>query len=190
MGISELGADTIDRRIGQRLKQLRNDRAWSLDELAKRSGVSRATLSRLENADVSATTSVLSKLCSAYGLSLSRLLYLVEGGFAPLVRRDAQPVWLDPEVAFQRRAVSPPAPTLAGEAVEATLAPGTQIAYDGPSKLGSEHHLVLLDGRLRVTVDGVIHDLTPGDCLRYQLFGPSAFETPGGEGARYLLFTV
>ena len=30
----------------------------------------------------------------------------------------------------------------------------------------------------------------PGDCLRYQLFGPSAFVTPANSGARYLLFIV
>ncbi|MBL8895276.1 MAG: helix-turn-helix domain-containing protein, partial [Rhizobiales bacterium] len=34
---------SIDRLIAQRLKALRNERGWSLDELAKLSGVSRAT---------------------------------------------------------------------------------------------------------------------------------------------------
>ena len=36
--------------------------------------VSRASLSRLENAEVSPTASVLGRLCAAYGLTMSRLM--------------------------------------------------------------------------------------------------------------------
>lgn len=180
----------IDERIAQRLRGLRAERNWSLDELARRSGISRASLSRLENAEVSPTASSLGRLCAAYGLTLSRLMHMVEGDFAPLVPSDAQPVWVDPETGFNRRSVSPPAQTLAGEALECRLGPGTRIGYDAPPRPGLEHHLVLVEGQLEVTVDGKSHALGPGDCLRYQLFGPSAFSTPEGTGARYFLFMV
>jgi len=181
---------SIDRRIAQRLRGLRAERSWSLDELARRSAVSRATLSRLENAEVSPTASVLGKLCAAYGLTMSRLMHMVEDAFAPLVRRDTQPVWSDPTIGFRRRSVSPPAQTLAGEALECELEPGTHIAYDQPPRPGLEHHLLMIEGRLAVTVGGQTHDLRPGDCLRYQLLGPSAFATPAQCGARYVLFMV
>lgn len=181
---------TIEDRIAGRLRALRGERGWSLDALADRSGVSRATLSRIENAEVSPTTSVLGKLCAAFGLTVSRLMHMVEDGFAPVVRRADQPEWADPEVGFRRRSVSPPARPLAGEAVESAIDPDTRIAYDAPPRAGLEHHLVMLEGRLEVTVDGQAHDLRAGDCLRYQLFGPSAFVTPPGSGARYLLFVV
>ncbi len=124
------------------------------------------------------------------GLTLSRLMLMVEDDFPLLVRRDAQPVWVDPATGFQRRIVSPPAQALAGEALECTLEPDTRIEYDGPARPGLEHHVVMLEGRLSVTVGGRPHDLGPGDCLRYQLFGPSVFETPAGTGTRYILFTV
>jgi len=182
--------ESIDWRIAQRLRSLRIARDWSLDELAKRSSVSRATLSRLENAEVSATASVLGKLCAAYDLSVSRLMYMVEDDFAPLVRRGAQSVWTDPEIGFRRRSVSPPAQTLAGEVLECELEPGVRIAYDRPPRQGLEHHLLLIQGRLEVTVDGQAYDLRPGDCLRYQLFGPSAIATPEKSAARYILFIV
>ncbi|MDJ0946650.1 MAG: XRE family transcriptional regulator [Kiloniellales bacterium] len=187
-----LSADdaSVDRRIAQRLKGLRAERGWSLDELARRSAVSRASLSRLENGEVSPTASVLGRLCAAYGLSLSRLMYLVEDGFAPLVRREAQPVWTDRESGFRRRSLSPPAQSLAGEALACELEAGRHIAYERPPRPGLEHHLHLVEGRLEVTVDGRRHDLRPGDCLRYQLFGPSAFATPAESGARYTLFIV
>jgi transcriptional regulator with XRE-family HTH domain len=178
---------TIDQRIAQRLKSLRAERGWSLDELAGRSDVSRATLSRLENAEVSPTATVLGKLAAAHGLTISRLMHLVEDDFAPLVPRDAQPVWRDPATGFKRRSVSPPARTLAAEVLECTLEPGTRITYDEPPRRGLEHHLLLTEGRLDITVDGRAHALRPGDCLRYQLFGASTFATPPDAGAKYIL---
>lgn len=180
---------SIDRQIAQRLKSLRAERGWSLDELAKRSTVSRATLSRLENAEVSATAAVLGRLCAAYGMTLSRLIRLVEEEFAPLIPKDNQPVWTDPTNGFVRRSVSPPARMLAAEALEAWLEPGTEIIYDHPPRPGLEHHIILTEGRLDVTVEGREHQLGPGDCLRYQLFGRSEFRT-GDQPARYFLFMV
>lgn len=187
---TSLDMHAIDQRIARRLKGLRAERNWSLDELARRSAVSRATLSRLENAEVSPTAQALGKLCSAYGLTMSRLMHMVEDEFAPLVHRDAQPVWTDPSVGFRRRSVSPPAQSLAGEMLECELEPGARIAYDNPPRPGLEHHLLLIDGQLEVSVDGQTYALNPGDCLRYQLFGPSAFATSEHSGARYVLFML
>ena len=70
------------------------------------------------------------------------------------------------------------------------LEPGTRIAYDEPPRPGLEHHLVLLDGALTIAVGGQTHELGPGDCLRYQLFGSSVFATPEHSGARYLIFIL
>lgn len=181
---------TIDQRLAQRLKMLRTERGWSLDHLAKLSKVSRATLSRLENADVSPTASVLGKLCAAYGLPMSRLMRMVEDDYDPLIRPNEQTVWHDPSVGFRRRSLSPPAQTLAGEVLECRLDAGVQIAYEAPPRQGLEHHLYLLEGALEVSVNGRAHQLQPGDCLRYQLFGPSAFATSEDSAAKYLLFIV
>jgi transcriptional regulator with XRE-family HTH domain len=182
--------DTIDGRIAQRLRALRAERGWSLDELARRSLVSRASLSRLENGEVSATAAVLGKLCAAYGLQMSRLLRMVEDDFAPLCRPAAQEVWHDSTIGFHRRSVSPPADTLSGEVLECTLEPGAAIAYDRAPRPGLEHHLLLVEGRLTVSLDALSYALEPGDCLRYRLFGTSAFTTPADTGARYFLFMV
>lgn len=182
--------DAMDHRIAERLRALRAERGWSLEDLARRSKVSRATLSRLENAEVSPTASVLGKLCATYGMTLSRLMHMVEDRFEPLLRRNAQPVWTDKSAGFRRRSISPPAQTLVGEALECELEPGTRLAYDDPPRPGLEHHLLLLAGRLELTVDGKTYDLKPGDCLRYQLFGSSKFAASERLGARYVLFMV
>ena len=180
----------MDRRIAERLRRLRTDRGWSLDELARRAEVSRASLSRLEKAEVSATATVLGRICAAYGLTVSRLMVMAEEAYPPRVAAGDQPVWRDPATGFERRAVSPPAQSLAGEVIACTLPAATVIAYDRPPRAGLEHHLVMQDGMLLLTVDGQRHELRAGDCLRYQLFGPSRFETLPGLGASYLLFML
>jgi transcriptional regulator with XRE-family HTH domain len=180
----------IDRRIARRLRQLRTERAWSLERLARDSGVSRATLSRLENAEVSATAAVLGRLCASFGITQSRLMLLVEDDFPAVVRPDDRPVYVDASVGFRRQSVSPPAGPLAGEVLSCSLAPGAVIDYERPPRPGLEHHILLEEGNLAVTVGGMTHRLAPGDCLRYRLDGPSRFETPPDRSARYLLFLV
>ena len=182
--------DPVSRGIAVRLKQLRQDHHWSLEELAAKTGVSRATLSRLENAEVSPTASVLGKLCVPYSLTISRLMSMVESDFTPLVERETQTLWQDRKTGFRRRSVSPPAGTLAAEVLECELDPGARVAYDAPPKPGLEHHIVMLEGHLEVTIDGTAHDLNVGDCLRYQLFGASSFRTPDNQSAKYVLVVV
>lgn len=190
MKTAALVDDSIEWRIAQRIRSLRAERQWALDELAQRSGVSRASLSRIENGEVSPTAAVLSRLCAAFGLTLSRLMVLVEESFVPRVPREDQLTWTDPDTGYQRRSVSPPASGLSGEVIESTLKPSTRIAYDQPPRSGLEHHLVMLDGALTLTVSGQRHELKPGDCLRYRLDGGSLFETPAHTGARYFLFML
>ncbi|MWB76553.1 helix-turn-helix domain-containing protein [Pseudooceanicola sp. 216_PA32_1] len=181
--------DTLTTRLAERLRALRRERGHSLDQLTALSGVSRGTLSRLENGEVSPTAEVLGKLCAAYGLPMSRLMRMIEGAPAPLVPLAAQEDWIDPATGFRRRAVSPPAAWLSGEVIEGHLPPDTVIRYAAPPVMGLEHHLILREGALEMEIGATTHSLRPGDCLRYVLDGPTAFRG-GPEGALYLLFMV
>lgn len=182
--------DDLTPRLADRLKRLRQEAKWSLETLAQRSGVSRATLSRLENAEVSPSAEVLGRLCAAYRLPMSRLIQMVEQDFVARIPATAQTVWHDPATGYARRSVSPPAEALRGEVIEGTLPAGARIAYDTPPVEGLEHHLVMLSGALTLTVENTAHTLTTGDCLRYRLHGPTLFEAGPDEPARYLLFLV
>jgi len=187
MGNDALTVQTLDDRIAGRLKALRVERGWSLDDLSRRCGISRASLSRLENADVSPTATMLGKLASSYGLSISRLMAMAETDFVPLVTAGEQTGWEDPETGFLRQSVSPPAHALAGELVKCALPAGQRIEYPVTPRAGLEHHLYMLDGMLDLTVNGTTYRLRQGDCLRYQLYGPSVFETGRDHSAGYLL---
>ena len=174
------------RALATHLKLLRTDQGLSLQDLAAKSGISRATLSRIENAEVSPTAETLGRVASAFALPLSQLLAPLEPGFPPLVRHGDQSLWADPENGFTRRALSPPSGQLKLEMIECTIDAHQCIAYERPAFPGHEHHLVLLAGAIVLTVDGIRHDLFPGDCLRYRLHGPSSFET-GDKPARYII---
>jgi transcriptional regulator with XRE-family HTH domain len=176
-----------DTRLAQRLRELRLERRWSLEELAVRSGISRATLSRTENNDVSPTAAVLGRLCAAFELTMSRLLAQVELDQPALVPKKAQPEWVDPETGFRRRQISPPAADFECELLRCELPAGREIHYPVPPRKGLEHHLYLESGALELTVDGGVHTLRKGDCLRYKLHGASAFKALHGRAAHYFL---
>lgn len=179
-----------DDKIALRLNTLRRARGWSLDDLAHRSSISRATLSRLENGVVSPTISVLGKLCTVYELTMSRLMAMVETDFEPLITTKNQTVWRDRETAFTRKSVSPPSESLCAEVLQCEIPAQTQIEYEKPPKPGLEHHLLLLNGQLTITIDDTSYELNSGDCLRYLLFGRSVFMTKAGVSAKYLLVIV
>lgn len=182
-----MGNETFELKLIRRLAVLREERGWSLDQLAKESGISRATLSRLERGESSPTAALLGRLCTVYGLPMSRLIAEVEEGGATLVRAAEQAVWTDPASGFTRRMVSPPLRGLRAELVEGRLPAGAVIHYAQPAVQGMEQHLWMLSGTLDYTLDGIDYHLQAGDCLRFRLFGPTRFSCPGPAPAHYLI---
>ncbi|MEP3245247.1 MAG: helix-turn-helix domain-containing protein [Sneathiella sp.] len=183
-------AAQLTNRLSARLKELRSDKGWSLERLAEFSGISRATLSRIENANVSPTTDILGKLCTVYAMSLTRLMASIEDDYAPLIRPHEQKIWTDKASGFSRRSLSPPAGSLAAEVIHCILEPGASLSYDAPPITGQEHHLVMQEGELLLIVEGKKYELKAGDCLRYQLFGATAFKADDVTGAKYLMVLV
>ena len=174
MNVSERSASD---RLAAHLRSLRKRHGMTLDMLAGKTGLSRATLSRMEKNDVSPTAETLGRLASVYALPISQLLAPLEQSFQPVVRRRDQPVWNDPKRAFERRSVSPPSGQLALELIEGSLGADQLIAYDAPAVPGQEHHLYVLSGQIEITVEGKAYELRQGDCLRYLLFGETVFKT-------------
>lgn len=63
-----LGDDLAVFGVGDVLRKLRKDRAWTLDDLAQASGVSRTTLWELENGKTDTRGSTLKRIAQAFGL--------------------------------------------------------------------------------------------------------------------------
>jgi transcriptional regulator with XRE-family HTH domain len=97
--------DDFTQRLAERLRHERDSRGWSLADLAERSGVAKATISKIERAEASPTAVILVKLASAFGLTLAGLMLRAEAREDRLVRSGEQPIWRDPETGYLRKQV-------------------------------------------------------------------------------------
>jgi len=70
--------DDFSTRLARRILLERESRGWSLADLADQSGVSKATISKIERAEVSPTAVILVKLASAFDLTLAGLMLRAE----------------------------------------------------------------------------------------------------------------
>ena len=59
--------------LGQRVRELRKDRGWTLQQAAHGVGLARSTLSKIENGQMSPTFEAVQKLASGLGISIPQL---------------------------------------------------------------------------------------------------------------------
>ncbi|MEM6905953.1 MAG: XRE family transcriptional regulator [Pseudomonadota bacterium] len=60
-------------KLGERVRQLRQQRAWTLEEAAKRAGLARSTMSKIENEQMSPTFDAVQKLARGLGIDVPQL---------------------------------------------------------------------------------------------------------------------
>jgi transcriptional regulator with XRE-family HTH domain len=179
--------DAIDRDIGARLKALRGAGALTLEELAERSGVSRAMLSRIERGESSPTAQLLNRVCAGLGVTLSSLFAAAEAPATPLSRRADQPVWRDPGSGYLRRVVTPPGSGSPAEMIEVEFPPGAAVAFESQRLATAHQHVWVIDGAMEITVGQATHRLEKGDCLHMRLDRPMGFHNPTERPARYVV---
>ena len=80
--------DDTGLQLAQRLRLERDSRGWSLARLAEISGVSKASISKIERAEVSPTAVILVRLAAAFDLTLAGLLLRAENPGGRLLRAD------------------------------------------------------------------------------------------------------
>ncbi|WP_226951301.1 helix-turn-helix domain-containing protein [Rhizobium terrae] len=176
----------IETAISERLKTLRTAAGLTLDELAARSGVSRAMISRIERAEASPTAALLARLSEALGLSLSAFFADDEPAYSPLSRRADQKLWRDPQTGYLRRAVSPPGMPSRVDIVEVDFPAGARVSF--PPRAESRvmtQHVWLFEGVLEMIIGETVHTLHPGDCLYMHIGDAFDFHNPSDRPARY-----
>ncbi len=178
--------DRQARAIAARIRLEREARDWSLAELAARSGVSKAMISKVERCEASPTATVLGRLSGAFGLPLSVLLALAEREGDRLARRDEQPVWTDPETGYTRRTLSP-ANGGQLELLEVVLPPGVRVPYPASAFSFQHQQIYVLDGHLDFLEGSRSHALAAGDCLQLGAPADCVFVNAGSGATRYLV---
>ncbi|MDE2288509.1 MAG: helix-turn-helix domain-containing protein [Burkholderiales bacterium] len=175
--------------IASRIKIEREARGWSLADLAERSGVSKAMISKIERGEASPTATVLGRLSGAFGLSLSMLLVLAEQSGERISRHEQQPVWHDPETGYTRRAVSPPTGGML-ELLEVVLPAKVRIPYPATAFAFQHQQIWVRQGTLVFEEGSQTHRLEAGDCLQLGSPADCAFFNPGPAACVYVVALV
>lgn len=150
--------------FGSRLKELRARRGWTLQELAARSGLSRAFLSRLESGNRHASIAAALTLSRIFDVSLTSLFESPADETSCVIVRAAD--------ASEKSANGLKYSPLSQAGRPFNLQP-LRVRVS-PLRRGHEHFhhdgeewIYVLSGKLTLSLAGQAHDLEPGDAAHF-----------------------
>jgi transcriptional regulator with XRE-family HTH domain len=160
--------ETINEHLGRRVKKLRADRGWSLDNLAQASGVSRSMLSEIEREKANPTLAVTFRIANAFAMTIAELIESSEKQAAIQVVRatDRGQVYRS-DKHCQIRTLSPLNLEKDVEFYEVTLRPGGELRSTSHFE-GTREFLTVEVGNVRVESGTDKSDLTRGDSATYR----------------------
>jgi transcriptional regulator with XRE-family HTH domain len=169
--------------LARRIRGERDARGWSLGGLAERAGVSKAMLSKIERAEASPTAATLSRIATAYGLTLAALFERATEGSRLLRARD-QPIWRDPKTSYLRRQV------FLSQSNPLELPPRQEVGFPA-----SAYHLIhqvvwVLENRLVILEGERRHELSAGDRVEFDAPSDVVFRNEGKAPCRYVVAVV
>jgi transcriptional regulator with XRE-family HTH domain len=181
--------DEVNAAVGRNVRAGRTRLAWTLEELAARSGVSRGMLHQVEQARTNPSIATICRLADALGVSVASLVEAPEAPSARVVRADqAIPLWNGAPGSSHRLLVG----SGTREQVElwdAHLAPGDGYQAEA-HPAGTRELLLVIDGELTMEVDGVPHRVGPGDAIAFVADRAHAYRNTGEAPVRFAMAVV
>lgn len=172
--------------IGGRVRQERQARQWTLDQLAEVSDVSRRMLINIEQGVANPSIGILLKLSDALGVGLSALVEAAGPTAVKLTRSGTGPVLWSSEAGGRAVLVSNTAPPDVLELWDWTLGAGDRYASDAHAA-GTRELLHVLKGKVVVEVAEQVLALAPGDALTFPGDVPHAYVNQSASTARFSL---
>ena len=172
--------------LGARLRDRRPGRGWTLDELARRAGLSKSYLSRLEDGDRQPSLASLLSLAQAHGVPLASLF---GGAAAEEARGPALSCGpARPASARQRADLHAPVPPGRGRRMQPVrVVVSARREGDEMSRHDGEEWLLVLSGTLRLALDDETHVLHPGDSAHFDARRPHRLSALDGRDAELIL---
>ena len=177
-------------RVGVRTRDLRREQGLTLEELAQRSGVSRAMLSKIERGEKNPTLVVAAKVAEGLGVTLSRLVGVEEGREVIVLPRERQTVMRDPETGFERQLLSPSFGGRCVEFIRNVLPENSTSGEFPPHRRGVEEYVAVEKGRLKAVLRGEEYLLEEGDALYFEADIVHRFDNAGDEECSYYLVII
>lgn len=180
--------------IGERIRVLRKEHGFSLEELSHKSGVALATLSRLENGKGSGTFKTHQKIAEALGLAISQLYQGFESSGSEEEISVLQPKPEEAETfTYDDKASSI---FLASQISGKKMFPQMIVLQaEGRTALeqygqGTERWVFCLQGHLSVKVGGKEFPLGPGGTIYFKASQPHQFSNLGKVQVKALTVTT
>jgi transcriptional regulator with XRE-family HTH domain len=180
--------DLVSGHLRKRVKQLRAERAWSLDALARASGVSRSMLSQIERGQANPTVGVTFRIAHALGISLAELLEAPGTSTSiTVIRAQDRAYHYRSDGNCTIRTLSPLNLEKDVEFYEVELAERGELRSAAHFR-GTREFLTVQKGRVQVESGTDVEELGKGDSVSYRADLPHAIINIGSGPA--LLFLV
>jgi transcriptional regulator with XRE-family HTH domain len=181
--------DDLGAVIGSNLRRLRQRRGYSLETLAKLAGVSRAMVSQIEGGRSMPTIGLLWKIARALEVPFAALTRSGQVETITLLPAEKMKVLASRDGSFTSRALFPYETERQTEFYELTMAPKA-IELAEPHAPGTTENLVVVKGRLEITLGNEIRELGPGDAVFFVADQPHQYRNLSDEPALiYLVMT-
>ncbi|GAA0990940.1 helix-turn-helix domain-containing protein [Subtercola frigoramans] len=164
------------------LKAYRTNRAMTLAQVSKLSGISIAHLSRMENGERSPSVKILLQLSRALGVSMGELAGAPTTESEVHISRISERAEISLEDSQMISLSDPRSTTL--QAIELTLMPGRR---GEPAMHLGEEWIHVLKGKVDVSVDGLVTSLQKGDALHFRAERAHFVQNPTGRPATVLV---
>jgi transcriptional regulator with XRE-family HTH domain len=165
---AEMSAEDVSRHVCRRIRDLRQQRNWSLDVLSRASGVSRSMLSQIEREQANPTLAVTVKIASALGISMSELVeQVVPIHNIEVIRVEDRNSVFRSDANCSIRTLSPLHLEKDVEFYELTLHPDGALR-SAPHFEGTREFLTVQKGKVSVTSDAETTELNKGDSASYR----------------------
>jgi len=161
--------------ISATLKALRQERGWSLDKAAEKTGVSKAMLGQIERQESSPTIATLWKIASGFRTSFSSFIEDIHANIEEPIYRSGQAQQLHPQ--DKKIRVMPIFPfdsQLNFEVFVIELLPSCEH-LSPPHQRGVIEHIIVVEGKMEVLVNGAWKSLNKGEGLRFNANQPHGY---------------
>jgi transcriptional regulator with XRE-family HTH domain len=182
--------ESSSQAVGRRLRQLRGERGWSLEDLSAACGVSRSMLSQIERHQANPTLAVTLRIAQAFGISLGELVESAQpAASVDVVRADDRKFHYRSDENCCIRTLSPLHLEKDVEFYEVLLRAGGVLRSAAHYK-GTREFLTVQRGRVRVWSAEESATLGRGDSASYRADVPHAIENAGRGDALVFLVDI
>ena len=178
--------EALVRTIGERVRHERQDRRWTLDQLAEAAGVSRRMVVNVEQGAVNPSVGTLLRLSDALGVGLPALVEPPAPKQLRVTRHgDGAVLWQGENGGRGILVAGTESPDVL-ELWDWTLQPGDSHASDAHTE-GTRELLQVMTGTLVMEVNGQSVTLTSGDALSFPGDVDHVHTNPGDTPTRFIL---